>query len=163
MTLAMISCIFQISEENCRDLVAMDWIRYEESIYCRKPMSGISHICCNVSLIWLRAVKRPWSDKDVTRMMDVGRDCLFFASPIFGQGFLFGMIFTWNWEDMSLFECKRSDSVLYNVILIIRGTIFFTPQNAQLLARRHLIGISKVACWGEGMCLNCVLMLTSFN
>ena len=55
------------------------------------------------------------------------------------------MIFTWNWEDMSLFECKRSDSVLYNVILITRGTLFFTPQNAQLLTRCHLIGISNVA------------------
>ena len=61
ITLAMIPCIFQISKENCRDLVAMDCIRYEESIYCRKPMSRISHICCNVSLTWLRAVKRPWS------------------------------------------------------------------------------------------------------
>ena len=50
---------------------------------------------------------------------------------------------------MSLFECKRSDSILYNVILITRDTIFFTPQNAQLLTRRHLIGISKVACWGR--------------
>ena len=48
-----------------------------------------------------------------------------------------------------LFECKRSGSVLYNVILITRGTIFFTPQNAQLLTRCHLIGISKVACWGD--------------
>ena len=50
---------------------------------------------------------------------------------------------------MSLFECKRSDSILYNVILITRDTICFTPQNAQLLTRRHLIGISKVACWGR--------------
>ena len=50
ITLAMIPCIFQISEENCRDLVAMDCIRYEESIYSRKRMSRISHICCNVSL-----------------------------------------------------------------------------------------------------------------
>ena len=31
-----------------------------------------------------------------------------------------------------------------------RGTIFFIPQNAQLLTRCHLIGISKVACWGRG-------------
>ena len=38
--------IFQISE----DLVAMDCIRYKESIYSRKRMSRISHICCNVSL-----------------------------------------------------------------------------------------------------------------
>ena len=68
----------------------------------------------------------------------------FLQVPIFGNGF-FGIIFTWNWEDMSLFECKRSDSVLYNVILITRGTIFVTPQNAQLLTRCHLIGISKVA------------------
>ncbi len=81
-------------------------------------------------------------------MMHVGRDCFFLQDPIFGHVF-FGMIFTWNWEDMSLFECKRSDSVLYNVILITRGTIFFTPQNAQLLTRCHLIGISKVACWGR--------------
>ena len=80
-------------------------------------------------------------------MMDVGRDCLFFARSDIRSSFLFGMIFTWNWEDMSLFECKRSDSVLYNFILITRGTKFFTPQNAQLLTRRHLIGISKVACW----------------
>ena len=70
--------------------------------------------------------------------------------PIFGHVFFLAfMIFTWNWEDMSLFECKRSDSVLYNVILIARGTIFFTPQNAHLLTRCHLIGISKVACWGR--------------
>ena len=34
-----------------------------------------------------------------------------------------------------------------NVILITGGTILFTPQNVQLLTRRHLIGISKVACW----------------
>ena len=45
--------------------------------------------------------------------------------------------------------CKRSDSVLYNVILITRDTIPFTPQNAQLLTRCHSIGISKVACWGR--------------
>ena len=44
--------------------------------------------------------------------------------------------------------CKLSDSVLYNVILITRGTILFTPQNAQLLTGCHSIGISKVACWG---------------
>ena len=84
----------------------------------------------------------------------------FLQDPIFGH-VIFGMIFTWNWEDMSLFECKRSDSVLYNVILITRGTKFFTPQNAQLLTRCHLIGIGSVV--GEGMCLNCLLMLTSFN
>ena len=84
----------------------------------------------------------------------------FLQDPIFGHVF-FGIIFTWDWEDMSLFECKRSDSVLYNVILITRGTIFFTPQNAQLLTRCHLIGIGSVV--GEGMCLNCLLMLTIFN
>ena len=50
---------------------------------------------------------------------------------------------------MSLFEYKGSDSVLLNVILITGGTILFTPQNAQLLTRCHLIGISKVACWGR--------------
>ena len=50
---------------------------------------------------------------------------------------------------MSLFECKRSDSILYNVILLTRGTICFTPQYAQLLTRCQLIGISKVACWGR--------------
>ena len=82
-------------------------------------------------------------------MMHVGRDCLFFAGSDILSRFLFGMIFTWNWEDMSLFECKRCDSVLYNIILITRGTILFTPQNAQLLTRCHLIGISKVACWGR--------------
>ena len=82
-------------------------------------------------------------------MMHVGRECLFFAGSYIRSRFLFGMIFTWNWEDMSLFKCKRSDSVLYNVILITRGTIFFTPQNAQLLTRCNLIGISKVACWGR--------------
>ena len=43
---------------------------------------------------------------------------------------------------------KRSDSVLYNVILITRGTILFTPQNAQLLTRCHSIGISKVPVGG---------------
>ena len=45
------TCIFQISEENCRDLVAMDCIRYEESIYNRKRMSHISQSCCSVSLM----------------------------------------------------------------------------------------------------------------
>ena len=81
-------------------------------------------------------------------MMHVGRDCLFFCMILYSVTFSFDMIglFTWNWEDES-FECKRSDSVVYNVILIIRGTIFFTPQNALLLTRCHLIGISKVACW----------------
>ena len=74
----------------------------------------------------------------------------FFAGSYIRSRFLVGMIFTWNWEDiMSLFECKRSDSVLYNVILITRGTILFTPQNAQLLTGCNLIGISKVACWGR--------------
>ena len=81
--------------------------------------------------------------------MHVGRDCLFFAGSDILSRFLFGMIFTWDWEDMSLFEYKRSDSVLFNVILITGGTILFTPQNAQLLTRCHLIGISKVACWGR--------------
>ena len=65
----------------------------------------------------------------------------FFAGSYIRSRFLFGMILTWNWEDMSLFECKRSDSVLYNVVLITRGTICFTPQNAQLLTRCHSIGI----------------------
>ena len=46
-------------------------------------------------------------------MMHVGRDCLFFAGSYIRSRF-FCMIFTWNWEDMSLFECKRSDSVLIN-------------------------------------------------
>ena len=41
---------FPDQQDNCRDLVAMDCRRYEESIYCRKRMSRISHICCNVSL-----------------------------------------------------------------------------------------------------------------
>ena len=45
-----IPCVCQSSEESCWDLVAMDCIRYEESIDCRKLMSRISHICCNVSL-----------------------------------------------------------------------------------------------------------------
>ena len=151
ITLAMISCIFQISEESCRDLVAIHCIRYEESIYCWKRMWRISPICCNVSLTWLRAVKRPRSDKDVTRMMHVGRErLLVFCRILYSVAFSF-------WHDiylelgryMSLFECKRSDSVLYNVILITRGTIFFTPQNAQLLTRCKSIGISKVACWGR--------------
>ena len=74
--------------------------------------------------------------------------CFFAGSDILSR-FLFGMIFTWDWEDMSLFEYKRSDSVLFNVILITGGTILFTPQNGQLLTRCHLIGISKVACWGR--------------
>ena len=93
ITLAMIPCIFQISEDNFRDLVAMDCIRYEESIYIRKRMSHLSHICCNVSLTWLRAVKRPWSDKDVTRMMHVGRDCLFFAGSYIRSRFFWHDIY----------------------------------------------------------------------
>ena len=80
--------------------------------------------------------------------MHVGRDCFFFAGSDILSLF-FGMIFTWDWEDMSLFEYKRNDSVLFNVILITGGTILFTPQNAQLLTRWHLIGSSKVACWGR--------------
>ena len=92
-------------------------------------------------------------------MMHVGRDCVFFAGFYIRSRFLFGMIFTWNWEDMSLFECKRSDSVLYNVILITRGTIFFTAQNTQLLTRWYFEG----SVLGEGMCLNCLFMLTRFN
>ena len=91
--------------------------------------------------------------------MHIGRDCLFFAGFYIRSRFLFGMTFTWNWEDMSLFECKRSDSILYNFILIIRGTIFFTPQNAQLLTRWYFEG----NVLGEGMCLNCLFMLTVFN
>ena len=83
-------------------------------------------------------------------MMHVGRYCLFFAGSYIRSRFFFDMIFTWNLEDMSLFECKRSDSVLYNVILITRGPIFFTP---------HFEGSVLV----EGMCLNCLPMLTSFN
>ena len=82
-------------------------------------------------------------------MMHDGRDCLFFARSDILSRFLFGMIFTCDWEDMSLFEYKHSDSVLFNVILITRCTIVFTTQNAQLLTRCHLIGISKVACWGR--------------
>ena len=30
----------------------------------------------------------------------------FFAGSYIRSRFLFGMILTWNWEDMSLFECK---------------------------------------------------------
>ena len=44
--------------------------------------------------------------------------------------FLFGMIFTWNSEDMSLFEYKRSDSVLFNVTLFTRGTTFYSTKCA---------------------------------
>ena len=92
-------------------------------------------------------------------MMDVGRDCLFFARSDIRSRFLFGMIFTWNWEDMSLFECKRSDSVLYNVILITRGTIFFTPQNARATVNTSPFNwYFEGSVLGEGMCLNCVLM-----
>ena len=43
--------------------------------------------------------------------------CFFAGSDILSR-FLFGMIFTWDWEDMSLFEYKRSHSVLFNVIII---------------------------------------------
>ena len=39
-------------------------------------------------------------------MMHVGRDCLFFAGSYIRSRFLFGMIFTWNWEDTSLFVCS---------------------------------------------------------
>ena len=55
-------------------------------------------------------------------MMHDGKDCLFFARSDILLHFLFDMIFTWDWEDMSLFEYKRSDSVLFNVILITRCT-----------------------------------------
>ena len=73
----------------------------------------------------------------------------FFARFDILSRFLFGMVFTWNSEGISLFESNRSDSVSFNVILITRGTILFIPQNAQLLTRCHLIGISRVACWGR--------------
>ena len=64
------------------------------------------------------------------RNTNVGRDCLFFAGSRIMSRFLFGMIFTWNSEDMSLFECKRSDSVLFNVTLITRGTTFYSTKCA---------------------------------
>ena len=48
--------------------------------------------------------------------------CFYAGSDILSR-FLFGMIFTWDWEDMSLFEYKRSDSVLFNVILTNRQPI----------------------------------------
>ena len=38
----------------------------------------------------------------------------FFAG--YSVRFSFGMVFTWNLADMSLFEYTRSDSVLFNVI-----------------------------------------------
>ena len=90
-------------------------------------------------------------------MMHVGRDCLFFVGSYYSVTFSFWHdiyleFTTYLASQLSLFECKRSDSVLYDVILITRGTIgpiFFTPQNAQLLTRCHLIDISKVACWGR--------------
>ena len=108
----------KISEESCWDLVAMDCIRYEESMDCKKRISHISHnniIWCDFPLTWLRAVKRPWPDKDVKRRMHVGRD--FFAGSEILSLFVFGNAAwylgpTWTWEDMSLFECKRSNSVL---------------------------------------------------
>ena len=54
-------------------------------------------------------------------MMHVGTEiACFLQDPIFCHIFLIGMIFSWNLEDMSLFECKRSDSVSFNVILINR-------------------------------------------
>ena len=58
---------------------------------CRKSRI----ICCNASLTWLRAVKRPWSDKDVTRMLHVGRDCLFFCRILYSVTFSF-------WHDIYL-------------------------------------------------------------
>ncbi len=87
-------------------------------------------------------------------MMHVGRDCLFFVGSYYSVTFsfwhdIYPEFTTYVARQLSFFECKRTDSVLYNVILITRGTIFFTPQNAQLLARCHLIDISKVACWGR--------------
>ncbi len=151
--------IFHISEERCRDLVAMDCIRYEESIYCRKRMSRISHICCNVSLTWLRAVKRPWSDKDVTRMMHVGRDCLFLQDHVFFLAWYLPGIGKIHCC-MSLFECKRSDSVLYNVILITTGTIFLLHKMATVNTL-PFNWYCEGSVLGEGMCLHCLLMLTN--
>ena len=95
-------------------------------------------------------------------MMHVGRDCLFFAGSYIRSRFLFGMIFTWIWEDMS-FECKRSDSVLYNVILITRGTIFFYSTKCATVNTLPFNWYFEGSMLGEGMCLNCLLMLTSFN
>ena len=89
ITLSMIPCIFQISEENCRDLVAMDCIQYEEWIYSRKRMSRISHTCCNVSLTWLIAVKRPWSELIRTshEWCISAEIACFLQDPIFGHVF----------------------------------------------------------------------------
>ena len=84
----------------------------------------------------------------------------FFAGSYIRSRFLFGMISTWNWEDMSLFECQRSDLVLHNVVLITRGTIFFTPQNAQLLLGPNTLPFNwyfEGSVLGFGMCLNCLL------
>ena len=162
----MIPCIFQISKENCRDLVAMDCIQYEESIYSRKRMSRISHICCNVSLTWLRAVKRPWSELIRTShewWMSAEIAC-FLQDPIFGHGF-FGMIFTWNWEDVSLFECKCSDSVLYNYVRHTnnqRHYIFYSTKCATVNTL-PFNWYFEGSVMGEGMCLHCLFMLTSFN
>ena len=84
--------------------------------------------------------------------------------PIFGHVFfLTFMIFTWNWEDMSLFECKRSDSVLYNVILIARGTIFFYSPKCASVNTLPFNWYFEGSVLGEGMCLKCLFMLTSFN
>ena len=90
MTLAMIPCIFQISEESCWDLVAMDCIRYEESIDCRKRMSRISHICCNFSLIDSELLNDPDRIRTSHELcMHVGRYCLFFCR-------IFCQVFFWH-------------------------------------------------------------------
>ena len=87
----------------------------------------------------------------------------FFAGSYIRSLFIFGITFTWNWEDMSLFECKRSDSVLYNVILMTRGTIFFYSTKCATVNTLPFNWYFEGSVLGEGICLNCLLMLTSFN
>ena len=88
--------------------------------------------------------------------------CFFAGSDILSR-FLFGMIFTWDWEDMSLFEYKRSDSVLFNVIVITGGTMLFYSTKCSTINTLPFNWYFEGSVLGEEMCLNCLLMLTSFN
>ena len=93
------------------------------------------------------------------RHTNVGRDCLFYTGSYIRSRFLFGMLFTWNWDDMSLFECKRSGSVLYYVIHQ-RHYIFYSTKCATVntLPFNWYLEVSVL---GKGICLNCLVLLAS--
>ena len=53
---------------------------------------------------------------------------------------------------MSLFECKRSDSILYNVILLTRGTIMFYSTICATVNTLPINWYFEGSVLGEGIC-----------